>query len=255
LSMSAKVAIVTGAGAGIGRAIALRLARDGMDVAAADINLPAAEAVAQEIRTLGRRSLAVMVDVSKPAQVYRMVDEVVQALGRLDVMVANAGVVKGMPLQEVTEEVWDLHMDVNAKGVFFCDQAAAVQMIKQGRGGKIINASSGAGRRGSRNMSPYSASKFAVVGITQSFAAELAPHQITVNAYCPGIVDTPMWKGLDQDFEKIGAERMAQKVAGTPLGRVQYPEDVANLVSFLASDQSDFITGQAIIQDGGRIMF
>ncbi len=253
--MHTRVAIVTGGGAGIGRAIALRLASDGLDVAVADINLPAAEAVAEEIRKLGRRSLAIQVDVSKPAEVYRMVDQVVETLGRLDVMVANAGVVRGMPLQDVTEEVWDLHMDVNAKGVFFCDQAAAIQMIKQGQGGKIINASSGAGRRGSKNLSPYSASKFAVVGITQSFAAELAPYQITVNAYCPGIVDTPMWKALDQDFEKIGAERMAEKVAGTPLGRVQSPEDVANLVSFLASDQSDFITGQAIIQDGGRIMF
>jgi len=253
--MHTRVAIVTGGGAGIGRAIALRLASDGLDVAVADINLPAAEAVAEEIRKLGRRSLAIQVDVSKPAEVYRMVDQVVETLGRLDVMVANAGVVRGMPLQDVTEEVWDLHMDVNAKGVFFCDQAAAIQMIKQGQGGKIINASSGAGRRGSKNLSPYSASKFAVVGITQSFAAELAPYQITVNAYCPGIVDTPMWKALDQDFEKIGAQRMAEKVAGTPLGRVQSPEDVANLVSFLASDQSDFITGQAIIQDGGRIMF
>lgn len=253
--MYTRVAIVTGGGAGIGRAIALRLARDGLDVAVADINLSAAEAVVEEIRGLGRRSLAVQVDVSKPAEVYRMVDEVVAALGRLDVMVANAGVVRGMPMQDVTEEVWDLHMDVNAKGVFFCDQAAAIQMIKQGQGGKIINASSGAGRRGSKNLSPYSASKFAVVGITQSLAAELAPHQITVNAYCPGIVDTPMWQALDQDFEKIGAQRMAEKVAGTPLGRVQYPEDVANLVSFLASDQSDYITGQSIIQDGGRVMF
>ena len=253
--MDTKVAIVTGGGTGIGRAIALRLAQDGMDVAIADINQSAAEAVSQEVRELGRRSTAVVADVSKPNQVYRMVAEVVETLGKLDVMVANAGVVKGMPLQDVTEEIWDLHMDVNAKGVFFCDQAAAIQMIKQGHGGRIINASSGAGRRGSKNLSPYSASKFAVVGITQSFAAELAPHKITVNAYCPGIVGTEMWKGLDQDFEKIGAQRMAEKVAGTPLGRAQYPEDVANLVSFLASDSADFITGQAIIQDGGRIMF
>jgi meso-butanediol dehydrogenase / (S,S)-butanediol dehydrogenase / diacetyl reductase len=253
--MEHKVAVVTGGGAGIGRAIALRLARDGVDVAVADINQAAAEAVSEEIRQLGRRSIAIVADVSKPDQAHRMVAEAVDALGRLDIMVANAGVVRGMPLQDVTEAVWDLHMDVNAKGVFFCDQAAAVQMIKQGQGGRILNASSGAGRRGSKNMSPYSASKFAVVGITQSFAVELAPHKITVNAYCPGIVDTPMWKALDEDFEKIGAQRFAEKVAGTPLGRGQHPEDVANLVSFLASDQGDFITGQAIIQDGGRIMF
>ena len=253
--MDTKSAIVTGGGAGIGRAIALRLAQDGIDVAIADINSETAEAVSKEVRDIGRRSIPVVVDVSKPDQVYDMVAQVVEAFEKLDIMVANAGVVKGMPVQDVTEEIWNFTLDVNAKGVFFCDQAAAIQMIKQGHGGRIINASSGAGRRGARNLSAYSASKFAVVGITQSLAGELAPYQITVNAYCPGIVDTAMWAGLDKDLEKIGAQRMSAKVAGTPLGRVQYPEDVANLVSFLASDDASFITGQAIIQDGGRIMF
>jgi meso-butanediol dehydrogenase/(S,S)-butanediol dehydrogenase/diacetyl reductase len=226
-----------------------------MDVAIADINAEAAEAVSKEVRDVGRRSIPIVADVSKPEQARAMVDQVVETFGKLDVMVANAGVVKGMRFQDVTEEVWDFHMDVNAKGVFFCNQAAAIQMIKQGHGGRIVNASSGAGRRGSKNLSPYSASKFAVVGITQSLASELAAHKITVNAYCPGIVGTAMWEKLDQDFEKIGAQRMDEKVAGTPLGRAQYPADVANLVSFLASDNADFITGQAIIQDGGRIMF
>ena len=253
--MDTKSAIVTGGGAGIGRAIALRLAQDGIDVAIGDINSEAAEAVSKEVRDIGRRSIPVVVDVSKPDQVYDMVAQVVEAFEKLDIMVANAGVVKGMPVQDVTEEIWNFTLDVNAKGVFFCDQAAAIEMIKQGHGGRIINASSGAGRRGARNLSAYSASKFAVVGITQSLAGELAPYQITVNAYCPGIVDTAMWAGLDKDLEKIGAQRMSEKVAGTPLGRVQYPEDVANLVSFLASDDASFITGQAIIQDGGRIMF
>jgi meso-butanediol dehydrogenase/(S,S)-butanediol dehydrogenase/diacetyl reductase len=248
-------AIVTGGGAGIGRAIALRLAQDGADVAIADMNREAAEAVSKEIRDIGRRSVSVLVDVSKPDQVRDMVAQVVEALGRLDIMVANAGVVKGMPMEDTTEEMWDLTLNVNAKGVFFCDRAAAIQMIKQGHGGRIINASSGKGRQGGPNMSAYAASTFAVVGITQSLALELAPHQITVNAYCPGIVDTAMWDGLDKDMERIGAERMSQKVATTPLGRVQYPEDVANLVSFLASDDASFITGQAIVQDGGRLMF
>ena len=255
LGIKGQVAIVTGSGSGIGRAIALRLAHDGADVAVADINVQSAETVAKEIKDLGRRSLAVAVDVSRPDQVFAMVDQAVKELGKLDIMVANAGINKAQPVQEVTEETWDKIMDINAKGVYFCDQAAALQMIKQGRGGRILNAASGSGRRGSKNMSVYSASKFAVVGITHSFARELGAYKITVNAYCPGVVDTPLWTTLDQDLIKIpGARDFAAHIADTPLGRVQTPEDVANLVSFLASPEGDFITGQAIVQDGGRLM-
>jgi len=254
--MENRSAIVTGAGSGIGRAIALRLAEEGVDVAVADINPDGAATVAREVQAAGGRALPVDVDVSKPEQVYAMVDKVVEEFGKLDVMVANAGVNRGMPLQEVTEETWDWIMDINAKGVYFCDQAAGIQMIKQGHGGRILNAASGAGRKGSRNLSVYCASKFAVIGITQCFAAELAPYKITVNAYCPGIVDTPLWSSLDQDMAAIpGALRMADHIGNTPLGRVQHPKDVAGLVAFLVSPDADFITGQSIIQDGGKLMY
>jgi meso-butanediol dehydrogenase / (S,S)-butanediol dehydrogenase / diacetyl reductase len=252
--LDGRVALVTGGGSGIGRAIALRLARDGADVAVGGRRREPAEAAVREIQTLGRRGLAVVADVCVQAQVRDMVAEVVRALGRLDIMVANAGIVKVCGVQEVTEELWDRMMNVNAKGVFFCDQAAAEQMVRQGQGGRIINAASDAGRRAVKFASAYSASKFAVVAITQSFALELAPHQITVNAYCPGIVDTPIWKDCDGDLIRVGAPSMAERIAATPLGRAQSTEDVANLVAFLASDEGDFITGQAILQNGGRLM-
>lgn len=255
-TMDNRVAIVTGGASGIGRAIGLRLAREGIAIGVADINLAQAIVIAEEIERAGGQALPVQVDVSKPAQIYAMVDQVVAAFGKLDIMVANAGVSRALPMQEVTEAFYDWMTSINIKGVFFCDQAAGLQMIKQGHGGKIINAASISGRKGSAYQSVYCATKFAVIGLTQSFAAELAPHQVTVNAYCPGIVETPLWTTLDQDFADIpGTARLSERISGIPLGRVQRPEDVAGLVAFLVSPDADYITGQSYIQDGGKLMY
>ncbi len=253
--MKDKVAIVTGSGRGIGRAIAMRLAGRGASVVVADVNEKAAAGVVKEIQDLGGKAAAVVVDVSRPEQVKAMVEKTVELFGRLDIMVANAGISHPVLIPDVTEDFWDKMIDINLKGVFFCDQQAAIQMIRQGEGGRIINASSESGRHGFALMSVYCASKFGVVGITQSFANELASHKITVNAYCPGVVDTPLWTGLDSEFAKLpGGTSLAKEVTNTPLGRVQTPEDVADLVEFLASPQGGFITGESIIQAGGRVM-
>lgn len=251
-----KVAIVTGAGSGIGSGIARRLASKGAAVAVADINPTAAETVAKELRDSGWQAIAVVVDVSNVAQVFDMVKQTVDAFGRLDIMVANAGVNEVKRFEDTDEKFWDWMMGPNLKGVFFCNQAAAFQMIKQGQGGKIINASSEAGRRGYALHVAYCTAKFGVVGITQSMAQELAQYKITVNAYCPGIVDTPLWERLDREFRQIpNSTTMEAEIKKTPLGRVQTPDDVADLVEFLSSPASDFLTGQSIVQNGGRSMF
>jgi meso-butanediol dehydrogenase/(S,S)-butanediol dehydrogenase/diacetyl reductase len=252
-----RIALVTGGARGIGRAIALRLARDRLDVAVAD--LPDAhghsEGVVREIRETGRRSTALAVDVTDPRQVDEMVAATVRELGRLDVVVANAGIAEVGPLLDLSAEDLDRVMAVNVRGVFLCYTAAARQMIAQGGGGKIIGAASIAAHKGFPMLGHYSASKWAVRGLTQVAAQEWARHGITVNAYCPGIVGTRMWQHIDerladmQGFERGQAlERVAR---GISLGRVQTPEDVADFVSYLASPGSDYMTGQSVIVDGG----
>jgi meso-butanediol dehydrogenase / (S,S)-butanediol dehydrogenase / diacetyl reductase len=252
-----RAAMVTGAARGIGRAIALRLAADGFDVGVND--LPALEedvrSVVAAIRDLRRRSVELIGDVSDPDQVQTMVDKHVEVLDRLDVMVANAGIAPVGALIEMSVEDWDRIMAINARGVFLCYRAAAQRMIEQGRGGKIIGAASVAAHKGGALQGAYSASKFAIRGLTHSAAQELAPYGITVNTYCPGIVDTPMWAGIDAALTaRTGAARgsaLHEMTAQITLGRLEQPEDVAALVSFLASKDSDYITGQSIIVDGG----
>lgn len=253
-----RVAIVTGAGRGIGKAIALRLAKDGLDVVVNDINSKNVNQVAKEIEAMGRKSIAIVADVSNKDEVYDMVDQVVKKFGRLDVMVANAGITHAKPFVEVTVEDWDRLFNINCKGVFLCDQAAAKQMIKQ-KGGKIINCSSIAGVQGTTNfLSNYSATKFAVRGFSQVLSKELGEYGITVNVYCPGVVDTEMWGEADEQMVKYmglpkgGAMKHFSK--DIPLGRVETPEDVAGTVSFLASHDSDYMTGQTIIIDGGLVV-
>lgn len=254
---SARVALVTGAARGIGRGIALRLAADGLDVAVNDIgaNSDQLDGVAEEIRAAGQRATTIIADVSQPDEVERMVESVASDLGRLDVMVANAGIAQVKPLLEVTPEDFDGLMAVNLRGVFLCYKAAAQQMIRQGGGGKIIGAASIAAHKGFAMLGHYSASKWAVRGLTQAAAQEWAEHGITVNAYCPGIVGTAMWEQIDAElggYMGLGKgealEQFSQLIA---LGRVETPEDVACFVSYLASKDSDYMTGQSVMIDGG----
>jgi meso-butanediol dehydrogenase / (S,S)-butanediol dehydrogenase / diacetyl reductase len=249
-----KVAFVTGAGDGIGKAIALRLAKDGFNVAVNDIVGEKAERVKRQIESFGVESLDLQGDVSNRQQVFDMVGAVVKKFGRMDVLVANAGITQVKPLLEVTEEDLLKMFKVNVFGVLYCMQAAAEQMKKQGKG-KIINASSTSGKRAVEFLGHYAATKFGVVALTQAGAKEFAPYGITVNAYCPGIVNTKMWEYIDSKMSEIlrveKGETFRRKVEDIPLGRAEEPEDVANLVSFLASEDSDYMTGQAIVIDGG----
>lgn len=249
-------ALVTGAARGIGKAIAERLAADGLGVSVSDLS-SSQDQVGAVVANLGGAEVALglTVDVTDAESVEQTVADHVEHFGGLDVMVANAGIAVTAPLLETTAEQWQLIMDVNLRGVFHCYQSGARQMIAQGRGGRLIGAASVAAHRGGKWQAAYSASKFAVRGLSQSAAQELAPYQITVNVYSPGVVLTPMWEGIDAEMTRrrgtgLGSE-MAGMVAGIPLGRLETPADVAGVVSFLASPDADYITGQSIVVDGG----
>ncbi len=254
---SSRVALVTGAANGIGRGIALRLAADGLDVAVNDIDSAGdrLKEVAAEIEALGVRSTSVVADVSDPDAVQSMVQQVATDLGRLDVMVANAGIAHVKPLLDTTPEEFDHLMSINLRGVYLCYTAAARQMIGQGGGGKIIGAASIVAYRPFPLLGHYSASKWAVRGLTQAAAMEWAQHGITVNAYCPGIVGTAMWDYIDQELADNEGLRKGAAIAKYSelihLGRVSVPEDVAGFVSYLASKDSDYMTGQSVMIDGG----
>lgn len=258
MSEQNRVAVVTGAGRGIGRAIALRLGRDGYDVLVNDIDPATAEAVAKEIAGTGARAISRAGDVTDRDAVFGLVEAAVAEFGRLDTMVANAGIAQVKTLLEVTPADLERMFRVNLFAVVYCLQAAAEQFIRQGSRGKIINAASIAGHDGFAYLGHYSATKFGVRAITQAAAKELAPSGITVNAYCPGIVGTDMWDLID---EQLGGylhtgkgEAMSSYAAGIPLGRVETPEDVADFVSYLGSSDSDYMTGQSVIIDGGMVM-
>jgi meso-butanediol dehydrogenase/(S,S)-butanediol dehydrogenase/diacetyl reductase len=257
MKLKDKIAVVTGAGRGIGRGIALRLAQDGADVVVNDKNADNVRKVADEIRALGRRTMAIVADVSIEKDVNDMIGKVVAEFGRLDILVANAGIANIKLSIEMTQEEWDRVFAVNARGVFLCDVAAAKQMIKQ-KSGKIINCASIAAHSGFSMLAAYSASKFAVRGFTQALAKELGPYNIQVNAYCPGIVGTDMWDLID---EKMGpylgmakGEVLKEYTKLITAGRVETPDDVACFVSYLASSDSDYMTGQSIMIDGGIVM-
>lgn len=271
--LAGKVAVVTGAARGIGRAIAVALAREGASVVVSDIGRPLdgfpeyrvaapseLDDAVEELRALGVGVEGIACDVSREAEVRALIAETVERLGRLDVMVNNAGIALGLvPVVELTETQWSRSLDVMAKGTFLGIREAARQMILQGEGGRIINMSSQAGKTGSPLLGAYCAAKFAINGLTQVAARELGPHGITVNAICPGEVETPLYEMPGNYWERASAlagvseeELKARVLSEIPLGRFQQPEDVADLAVFLASDQGGYITGSAINTTGGQ---
>ena len=258
MKLKDKVAIVTGGGQGMGRAVCLRFGQEGATVVVADYNHLQAEQVAAEIGSAGGQAFAVRCDVTREEDVRGLVETVVARAGQIDVLVNNAGVGQIKPLAEITRKDWDFVFDVNVKGLFFVLQAVAGQMVKQGRGGKIVNLASQAGRRGEALVAHYCASKAAVISITQSAAMALAPNRINVNAMAPGVMDTPFWVEVDKQFAAIQGlpigEPKRRAVASIPWGRIGRPDDVAGLATFLASDDSEYVTGQTINVDGGTVM-
>lgn len=283
-----KIAIVTGAGQGIGKGVATRFAREGATVVIADYNPETAASTAAELAQLtGSTTLACQLDVTKVETIHKMVETVVAKFGRIDILVNNAGVAQTKPMMDLTEADWDRMIDTNQRGTFFCLQTVAAQMIHQippeerpsdkpsdvsgmhlaaaavtsgpvHNHGKIVNLSSISGRRGRPLSIHYAASKTAVISITQSAALALAPYNINVNAVCPGIVPTAMWKQIDEDRGKLfgtkPGEAMAAFVNMVPLKRASTPEDVAGPIAFLCSADADYITGQALNVDGGYEM-
>ena len=241
--------VVTGAGGGIGKGIAARFAAAGARVVLADRS----DAVHEAAEELG--GVGVQADITDPADVTRLFD----TAERVDVLVNNAGIITISKLEELTLDDWDRVLRVNTTGVFLCCQAAAARMRAQGGGGRILNAASGQARQGFIFTPHYAASKFGVVGLTQSLAKELAKDQITVNAYCPGIVGSDMWSYNDREWGRLlgdykPGELMEEWVAGIPLGRAGTNDDVASLLLFLASSEAAYITGQTINVDGGMFM-
>lgn len=278
MSLEGKVALITGAGGmrGVGRATALKLASQGASVAISDVrrpvdDLPPAEvraewqsidSVAEEIRGQGGQALPIYADLSSAHEIENMVAETVNHYGRLDIMVNNARAIIGrdkVPITELDEDVWQHFLAINTTAVFLCTKFAGREMVRLGNGGRVVNIASNAGKQASADGAAYSASKFAVIGLTQASAMDLAPHGITVNAVCPGPINTDRmsyWerdqaaeRGLTQ--EQFRAQVVANSADRTPLGRIAEPEDVANLVAFFAGPESSLITGQSYNVNGG----
>ncbi|KAK0225388.1 hypothetical protein IW262DRAFT_1293821 [Armillaria fumosa] len=256
---SPRTAIVTGAGQGIGRGIALRLARDGFNICVNDLssNANQVKSVVEEITSLGVRAVSAFGDVSKRTDVEDIVKTSVDTLGPLTVMVANAGIAHSKPILDITEDDLRRIFEVNVMGVFNSDAIAAKQFIKQGTSGKILNAASGTSVRADHLLAHYSATKAAVRSLTHSFAMELGRHRITVNAYAPGIVASPMREEIDKGMSEINGLPIGQNFSrftdSICLGRTSVPDDPAKLVSFLAGPDSDYMTGQTIVIDGGNV--
>jgi NAD(P)-dependent dehydrogenase (short-subunit alcohol dehydrogenase family) len=275
-----KVALVTGAGGmkGIGRACALKLASQGADLVLSDFkrasnDLPPQEvkaqwrsidSVAEEVEALGRRVLKIWCDLTVSAEIEDMARKAAAHYGHIDILVNNARAIIGrdrVPVTELREEVWQRFLAINTTAVFLATKCVAKGMIERGTGGRIINMASDASKRGRPLMAAYNASKFAVLGLTQASALDLAPHRITVNAVCPGSVNTDRlnyWEEAQAKAEGISLEEFRARIVAAagkniPLGRMAEPEDVANMVAFLASEEASFITGQAYNVNGGSL--
>ena len=254
--------VITGAGRGIGLAIARRFVEEGCRVMLTDINEGSSAEVITYAREVGTEAVYLNADVTSKDQVEAMIQEAVNRLGWLDIMVNNAGIGEIAPMVEVSEDSYDRQMGVNAKGVFLCATAAARQMLKQGGGGRIINNASGAGKMAPGKAIPlgvYAMSKHAVIGLTKALGVELAGDNILVNCVCAGIVDTPMWDLIDREIaEREGVAEgsvKARAVASVPIGRIQKPEDVANMIVWLASNDASYVAGQALNCSGGLVPY
>lgn len=247
MALIGRVALITGAGRGIGRAVALALAADGADVALASYTARNAESAAAEVREkTGRRALAVQADVGVAADVERLFAQAIDAFGRVDILVNNAGVTRDNLILRMSEEDWDAVLDTNLKGAFLCTRAASRIMLRQ-KSGKIINITSVMGLVGNAGQANYAASKAGLIGLTKSSAKELGSRGITVNAVAPGFIQTDMTDALSAEIR----EQVKKQI---PLARLGVPEDVARVVRFLASDEAAYITGQVIRVDGGLFM-
>ncbi len=246
MSLSGKIALVTGAAQGIGRDIALALANDGADVAICDVNLDAAQKTAGDIETKGRKSLALKANVAASADVTAMIDQVIEKFGRIDILVNNAGITRDGLILRMKDEDWDLVLSINLKGSFLCTKAALKYMSKQ-RAGTIINIASIVGAMGNAGQANYVASKAGLIGLTKTIAREYANRGITANAVAPGFIDTAMTQALSENVR----QELAKQI---PMGKLGTPQDVANAVRFLASPWASYITGQVIHVNGGMYM-
>ena len=278
--LEGKTALITGAGGmrGVGRAAALKLASQGADIAITDVqrdatDLPPGEvrvewrgiqSVAEEVEALGRRCFPVYCDLGEDRQIARLVDEVKERFGRIDILVNNARAVIGRdktPVTELSKDVWDHFLAINTTAVFLCTKLVGQEMVERGEGGRIVNIASNAAKQASAMGAAYSASKFAVLGLTQASALDLAPYNITVNAVCPGPINTDRMSYWERDraaergvpLEDLRSGIVRDAAERTPLGRIAEGEDVANMVAFFASEEASFITGQAYNVNGGLL--